>query len=263
MKKYHWTETHLNDENIFSGQIHKILTRLRNNMINKPQAFIFDMDGTLVDSMSFQFESWRQFFALHQADFSLEETINRVNSRTPNNIIADFFENKLNADEIPPHLDKRQFLFEEIYRENLAPIAGLTEFLQQAADRNIPVGLATGSDFRNINYTLDNLNIRRFFNAIVGADDIQRSKPDPESFLLAAEKLGIAPENCLVFEDSTQGIEAARRAGMKAVALTTLHTREELQQLENVVAIIDDYTDSQLAEILRATSEVAGKAAGL
>ena len=104
---------------------------------------------------------------------------------------------------------------------HLRPLIGLPEFLQQARAAGMRLGVATAADLVNAAFVLEGIGLRQVFDVIVTADDITRGKPDPEIFLLAAQRLGVPPGRCLVFEDAPMGIEAARRAGMLAVALTT------------------------------------------
>ena len=94
----------------------------------------------------------------------------------------------------------------------------------------------------NIDFVLDNLNIRHYFKAIVSADDVVTSKPDPQTFLDCASLLNVAPANCLVFEDAPKGVEAALNAGMACVVLTTMHTKDEFKNYNNVIAFIEDYS---------------------
>jgi beta-phosphoglucomutase-like phosphatase (HAD superfamily) len=95
----------------------------------------------------------------------------------------------------------------------------------------------------NIDFILDNLDIRKYFNAIVSAEDVAVSKPDPETFLKAAELISTEPSGCLVFEDAPKGVEAAARAGMKSVVLTTMHTRNDFPFSDDILAFIKDYSD--------------------
>lgn len=222
-------------------------------MINT-EAFIFDMDGTLVDNMRFQFEAWQQFFALYDAAIEIEKVKQLAKIGMPQKMLENFFKRKLPADEISAHLDRKELFFQELYNAHFAPINGLHNFLDRAFRSKIPLAIATGSDYRNVDYTLDKLNIRHYFQIIVTADDIKNGKPHPESFLLAAEHLKVAPRNCLVFEDSFTGIEAAYQAGMRTVALTTMHRAEELKNLGGVSAVIDDYDSPKLAELLAENS---------
>jgi beta-phosphoglucomutase-like phosphatase (HAD superfamily) len=98
---------------------------------------------------------------------------------------------------------------------------------------------------------LDNLNIRHYFSAIVSADDVVESKPHPEVFLKAAYLLGVDPSACVVFEDAPKGVEAAARAGMKSVAITTLHAEHEFKGLDNILFFTPDYTVSDMRELLK------------
>jgi beta-phosphoglucomutase-like phosphatase (HAD superfamily) len=105
----------------------------------------------------------------------------------------------------------------------------------------------------NIDFVLDGLNLRHYFAAIVSADDVARSKPDPETFLKAARLLEVPPAECLVFEDAPKGVEAAANAGMPAVVLTTMHEKEEFAPYSNIIAFVKDYTDPVLQSLLQET----------
>ena len=87
-------------------------------------------------------------------------------------------------------------------------------------------------------------------SAIVSADDVKNSKPDPETFLKAAELLGVDPSNCIVFEDAPKGVESAQNAGMKCVVLTTMHEEHEFSQYNNILFFVEDYTESEKLESL-------------
>ena len=218
-------------------------------MIND-KAFIFDMDGTLVDNMPFQFKAWQKYFSLYNSAIEIEEIERLCKVGMPQKTVENFFNKKMTAEEISEHLDRKEVFFRELYDEHFAPVNGLHNFLERACKLEIPLAIATGSDYRNVDYTLDRLNIRRYFKTIVTADDIKNGKPNPESFLLAAELLKVAPRNCVVFEDSFTGIEASYRAGMQTIALTTTHKAEELKKLSGVLTIIDDYDSAEPADFL-------------
>jgi beta-phosphoglucomutase-like phosphatase (HAD superfamily) len=102
----------------------------------------------------------------------------------------------------------------------------------------------------NIDFVLDNLDIRKYFSAIVSAEDVTRSKPDPESYLKAAALLGQDPPGCLVFEDAPKGVDSARNAGMSCIVLTTLHEPGEFENHSNILRFIHDYTDPFLESLL-------------
>ena len=98
----------------------------------------------------------------------------------------------------------------------------------------------------NIDFVVDTLKIRHYFDAIVSADDVAKSKPDPETFLKAAKMLNVKPASCIVFEDTPKGVECALNAGMKTVVLTTTHPKEDFSMYDNIILFINDYNDLTL-----------------
>jgi beta-phosphoglucomutase-like phosphatase (HAD superfamily) len=112
--------------------------------------------------------------------------------------------------------------------------------------------VATAAPNANITFTLDGLDLRKHFDAVVGAADVARGKPHPDVFLLAAERCGVLPEHCIVFEDAPLGVEAARRAGMKAVVLTTTLPAEAFAEFDNVIHIASDFSQLTMDELFPA-----------
>ena len=98
----------------------------------------------------------------------------------------------------------------------------------------------------NIDFVLDNLNVRHYFSAIVSAEDVVKSKPDPETFTKGADILKVDYSSCIVFEDAPKGVEAAMNAGMKCVVLTTMHNKDEFSQFNNVLMFVSDYSEKKL-----------------
>lgn len=204
-------------------------------------AFIFDMDGTLVDNMTFHTQAWQSFLSslgmemteaeVHQKTHgTIEETIRRICG-----------ESLLDA-EIAALGDRKESIYRALYQPYLQPIAGLMSFLQATQKLGIRMAVGTSAGQRNIDFVLGGLNIAPYFTACVGGDEVRQGKPNPETFLIAADKLDIAPEHCIVFEDTVAGIEAAQNAGMIAVALTTTSPASVFQHLPMVQQITDDYS---------------------
>ncbi|HEY6975143.1 MAG TPA: HAD family phosphatase, partial [Chitinophagaceae bacterium] len=124
------------------------------------------------------------------------------------------------------------------------------EFLDECKRHNILLAIGTAAIPFNIDFTLDTLHIRHYFAAIVSADDVSASKPDPETFTKAARQLHIDFNNCIVFEDAPKGVEAAMNAGMKSVVITTMHLEKEFTHYNNILFFITDYTDDRLKALL-------------
>jgi len=153
---------------------------------------------------------------------------------------------KFTQQQIDAIVLEKETRYQKDFFPYLKLIQGLDAFLAKAKADNIKMAIGTAAITLNVNYVLDNLQIRNYFDVIVTAGDVAVSKPHPGVFLMAAEKLGIPPAACLVFEDAPKGIEAARRAGMKAVGITTYHTLAQLHG-DNVLYVVNDYTDRLLS----------------
>jgi beta-phosphoglucomutase len=132
--------------------------------------------------------------------------------------------------------------YQQEYLPQLQLLPGLNDFLESAYQQGIPMAIGSAAIPFNINFVLDNLNLRHFFKAIVSADDVVLSKPNPETYLKVAELLGVSPADCLVFEDVPKGAEAAANAGMNVVVLTTTHEEDEFTALSNVIHFSKDFT---------------------
>lgn len=120
-------------------------------------------------------------------------------------------------------------------------IKGLQEFLQQAHDAEIRMAVGSAAIMFNIDFVLDGTGIRKFFDAVVSADDVAENKPHPQTFLFCAERLRVSQSECLVFEDTPKGVEAAANAGMKAVVIMTLHQQHEFSSFKNVIGFANDF----------------------
>lgn len=206
-------------------------------------AYIFDMDGTLIDNMGFHIKIWSEFLGSLGAPTDEETFYRRTVGKVNAEILRDLYRPDLAEAEIEA-LSARK---EALYRERFAPlmqqkaIPGLNAFLARAGALGVPMAVATSAGVENTRFVLEGLGIAPFFRAWVTAEEVTRGKPDPQIFLLAAGKLGVEPQTCLVFEDSPSGLEAAQRAGMRAVGLSTTFPAEKLQGHTGVLRIAPDY----------------------
>jgi beta-phosphoglucomutase len=205
------------------------------------QGVIFDMDGTLIDNMEFHEKSWLAFLEKHGIKSTQEEYAEKAHG-TIDQVLRRYF-GELPESQVRLLAEEKEALYRSIYSPHLKEIAGLTPFLQDLKSRRIPMAIATSGDRKNVAFTLDGLNITSFFDVIVSSEDVSVGKPDPESFILTAHRLGVQPANCLVFEDSLSGIASAHNAGMPVIALTTMHPQEKLRDLPSVMKIIRDFTE--------------------
>jgi beta-phosphoglucomutase family hydrolase len=207
------------------------------------RAFIFDMDGTIVDNMGFHLDSWLAFFARRGHQLDAEAFFRETAGAQGREILRGRLGEHITDDEIAVLGEEKEMLYRELYAPHRKTIDGFDELVVNAKVRGVPLAVATSAPPGNIEFTLDGLDIRRHFDAIAGAADVERGKPHPDVFLKAAERLGIEAGKCIVFEDAPLGVEAARRAGMRAIVLTTTLPAEAFADYDNVIRIVRDFSE--------------------
>jgi len=213
-------------------------------MRNKKLTFLFDLNGTIIDDMHFHTKAWQKLFNEDLgANLSWEEVKQEMYGKNPEVLERVFGKDRFTAAEANDWSMEKERRYQEEYLPHLALIKGLGEFFEKAHDKGVKMAIGSAAIPYNVDFALDNLDIRKYFSAIITADNVKISKPHPDTFLLGAEALEAEPEDCIVFEDAPKGVEAARNAGMKAVVLTTAHPREDFEQYDNVLAFIADYED--------------------
>jgi beta-phosphoglucomutase len=214
-------------------------------------ALIFDMDGVILDSNPIHREAW----AAYNRRFGLETSEamhQRMYGKRNDEIVRDFFGPGLTPGEAAQHGGAK----ESLYRAMMAPrlmealVPGVTHLLQN--HNGMPVGLATNAQPANVDFVLDGVLIggfplRNCFRAVVDGHQVTRPKPDPEVYLRVAALLDVEPRNCVVFEDSHSGIEAARAAGARVVGLRTTH-----KEFKNIALTVDDFREPELEKWLEA-----------
>jgi len=218
-------------------------------MSSTKKAFLFDMNGTMIDDMDYHIIAWHRILNELGAGITLERMKAECYGKN-DELLERMLPGKFTQKEKERMSVEKERKYQEEYRPKLALLPGLHEFLDKARASKIPMAIGTAAIMLNVDFTLDGLNIRSYFDVIVSADDIEASKPDPETYEKCAVALHMAPTDCIVFEDSPKGVESAARAGMKAVVITTMHTAEEFAAYDNVLLIIADYHDSRLNNLL-------------
>ncbi len=205
-------------------------------------AFIFDMDGTLLDNMSFHTEAWMETInELGHPQVDATEWEQRTSGVPNRTIFSDMLGVPL--DDVSSWVERKEAAYRRLAHRRLEPLDGLRAFLDQAQDLGITLAMATGAGQANIEFNLDALDMHTYFPVIVGADDVVNGKPDPEVFLTAADRLGVSAKQCIVFEDAPLGIEAARRAGMRVVAFTTMLSAEVLRDIPGVSVVARNFEE--------------------
>lgn len=188
-------------------------------MLNVFEAVIFDMDGVLIDSETLHIQLEEDIFKEIGANISFEEHISFVG--TTSHYMWEYVKNKCNVpftvEELVEMDRKRYFDYISKHDDAVKPIVGVDELVKELHKRNMRLAVASSSPIDVIEIVVKRLKLENYFDELVSGDFVKRSKPYPDIFLYAAEKLNVAPERCIVIEDSNKGVLAAKSAGMKVV----------------------------------------------
>lgn len=203
---------------------------------------IFDVDGTMVDNKDYHQKAWIELCRKHGMNLTGEGYRSRIHARTNDKIIPDIFGANIGKDKAAAIALEKETIYRDLYRPHVKPLGGLIRLLDQLKAHCIPCAAASNSPAGNVDLVLDELAIRKYFNVVICADDVLHGKPDPEIFLTSAERLGLPPHQCIVFEDSAPGFEAARRAGCSYVAITVGADGSHLASSSDAAASHHDYT---------------------
>ncbi|MFC1742670.1 HAD family hydrolase [Candidatus Riflebacteria bacterium] len=197
--------------------------------MEKFQALIFDVDGVLLDSGEFHKKAWRAFAAKNSLSLA-DNFFEQIFGMTNQDIMPQLFGRALNPDELTAFAEEKELIFREEAGDGLTLFPGVGELLSQLKDAAVSMSFATSTPASNVDFYLEELGLATFFKHYCTGDDITKGKPDPDIFLLAADKMAVKADSCLVFEDSFPGMQAVKAANMGLIAVTTSHSREEIVQ---------------------------------
>ena len=203
------------------------------------KALLFDLNGTMINDMDYHIRAWHTILNDLGAGLNYEETKLQCYGKN-HELLERVFPGRFSNEEMDVMSMEKERKYQQTFRPHLQLIDGLDDFLRNSEKAGIKMGIGTAAIRFNLDFVLDGLHLRHYFDSLVTADDVINSKPDPETFLKGAEELGVAPQECLVFEDSPKGTEAALLAGMQSVAITTMHEPADFNPA-NIIRFIDGY----------------------
>lgn len=207
--------------------------------MSEAKGVIWDLDGVIVDTAPFHFQAWKKTLEEMGLAFSWEEFA-LIFGRRNRDILKEVVGRPLSTEEMERISVWKESLFREALRGKVRPLPGVLFWLEGLRRRGYRQALATSAPRENMEMMVGSLGIGGFFDQIVLADEVSAGKPDPEIFLLAAQALRLSPAHCVVIEDAVAGVEAAKRAGMRCIAVATSHPRRALAEADMVVDSLDD-----------------------
>jgi beta-phosphoglucomutase len=209
------------------------------------KALIFDMDGTLVDNMRFHQDAWGEWFRTQGLPFDDDAFFHATAGKHNHEILAGYFP-QASPKDYPAMVQSKELIYQTLYAPHRALIPGALALLKTAKSMGIPCAVGSAAPQMNLDFILEPLGIAQYFQAVVNPNATIRGKPHPDIFVEAARRLGVAPADCMVFEDAPLGLQAAHAGGMRSIALTT-HLPSAALAVENPVHIMADYTGLGIA----------------
>jgi len=213
------------------------------------EGLIFDMDGTMVDNMMVHHRAWQRKLLSLGISMSLDEVKEHIHG-VNEEILERLFGDRFSPTERKRISYEKEAAYRDIFADQLQLIPGLSTLLHQAHQQGVSMAIGTAAPPENVDFVLDGLGLRHFFGGVVHARNVEKGKPDPETFIRAAQSIEVPIDRCLVFEDSLAGARTARNAGCETVIITTTHTKEEFTEFDHILKFIEDFSELTLKEIL-------------
>lgn len=212
---------------------------------------IFDVDGVLIDSYQPHFESWRQVAEQHGVDYT-EDLFAKGFGRTSREIIArDWNMPHLSPEKIATIDDAKEAAYRAIVATNFPCMPGATDLVKSLHGNGFRIAVGSSGPRENVMLAIEKLEIGDYLTGIVTGQDVSRGKPDPQVFLIAADRLGLAPECCAVVEDAPAGVEAAHAAGMVCVGFpSTGRVPADVAQADLRISDLTDLSPEAFRELI-------------
>jgi beta-phosphoglucomutase family hydrolase len=212
------------------------------------QAVIFDMDGVIVDTNPTHHTAWHEYFARYDKPLTDADFLTYVSGKHNSQIVRHLFADKpLTDNEIQQLGDEKEALFRQLYEGIITPVPGIPAFLKALKEAGIKTAVGTSAPVENLDFVLDRLQLRQYFDVLLHERSITHPKPDPEVYQKAMSMLSVTPDESVIFEDSMTGIQAAKASGAYVVGVATTQSPDELRPFVNDV--IRDFTEMTIARL--------------
>jgi beta-phosphoglucomutase family hydrolase len=216
------------------------------------KAVIWDMDGVIADTAPYHFSAWQETFRKRGVKFTEEDFKHSFGLRN-DTIIRDILGEQVDQGKIDAIVREKEETFRRVIGQNIRPLPGVMELIKALKQQGFRMAIASSTPMENIRLITGSLGINNCFQSIVTGQDVTEGKPSPQSFLLAAQRLGVEPKNCIVIEDAVAGVAAAKRASMYCVAVTNTHSRQSLAEADLIVGTMEAVVVNDLEKLLNPT----------
>jgi len=205
------------------------------------KAVIWDMDGVIADSGPYHLSAWQEIFGKRGVKFTAEDFRRSFGLRN-DTIIRNTLGEQITQGEIDAIAREKEETFRRLAGQRIKPLPGALELLQSLKTQGFRMAIASSTTLENIRLVTEGLGIDDYFQSIITSHDVTEGKPSPQVFLVAAQRMGVEPGNCVVIEDAVAGVTAAKRAGMYCVAVTNTNPRQSLKQADLIVDTLKSVT---------------------
>lgn len=203
------------------------------------KAVIWDMDGVIADTAPYHFKAWHEVFRKSGVNFTEKDFKHHFGQRN-DTIIRSTLGQSISQDDLDNIANEKEANYRRLVAPNIEPLPGAINLIKLLDKNGVKMAIASSAPVANIRLIAGGLGIDNYFQAIVWGREVMEGKPSPQGFLLAAQKLGIEPGNCVVIEDAIAGVAAAKSAGMKCLAVTTTHPKENLNEADLILDTLEE-----------------------
>ncbi len=216
---------------------------------NKVKAVIWDMDGIIADTSQYHHKGWQIVFRKRGTNYT-EADFRRNTGKRSDTIIREVLGEKIPQNEITEIIQEKDETFRQLMGQKVRIFPGVLKLIIALKEHGFKIAIASSAPMENIRLITQSLKIDNRFDAIISGWEVTKGKPDPQTFLLAAEKLRVEAEDCIVIEDAISGVTASKRAGMRCIAVTNTTSREELREADLIIDTLEEITADDLERLL-------------
>ena len=209
------------------------------------KGIIFDLDGTIVDSLPYHYKAWKIFFKENKVE-NFSERLKDYKGGGTLDLLTAVYGDKYSTKELKIMTDDKEIIFREIYKNNVVPIMGFMDMFELIKSKKILVGIASNAIRKNVKMILSELKIYEKFDSIICGDEVKRGKPDPEMFDETIDRFNLKKEECLIFEDSVEGVSAAINSRVDVIGITSSTSRKILID-KGCKTTIDNYLNFDMS----------------